>query len=208
MLFNQLVHASTTSVTPETELAYLALVPSKEELETSTVEPLVIEPVVPESDVIIIDPVTTPSNPSAQRSKSPSILGKRGSEHLDDTEVDALQVDDMVIDTQISSDAPLLSSDNNETLSISPVSPTSDERLAKRRTTPISDLVAIEAADGVTEIGAPPVGETSLPPVPSSPLQAPPPLPPRPAASKSLQEEVANHMAFGKFLDCYRQLTG
>lgn len=213
MLFNQLIHTPNTSVTPETELAYLALVPSKEEdkeaeakANTTTTElPLakanypLDEPItVDTGSDIIIDPVLLDG--SLDKPKSPSVLGKRGSGHLDTTA--ELTLDGMAIDSSDdSSNTSILPS-----LIASPSSSFTDERersVKRRGTTPLigsDDLITRESGDGTMEIGS--LMDIEMHPVVSestsnftiAPL--PPPLPPRPVQS-TLEQEVSSYMAFG-----------
>lgn len=86
-LFRDLTHSNLSAVTPETELAYLALVPGKEEdfggteltRGDSTSNPRA--PDDADDDLIIIDPL---EKESAVQTKSPSILGKRTTDEKED----------------------------------------------------------------------------------------------------------------------------
>ncbi|SCZ90100.1 BZ3500_MvSof-1268-A1-R1_Chr1-3g01776 [Microbotryum saponariae] len=105
-LFNQLIHSPSTSITPETELAYLALVPSKDEAEVLTTTS-------PADDLVILnDPARTSGSPIATTSmlpptsddsdlKSPSssILGKRRNSHLDSDIKGSLALDQVRIES-------------------------------------------------------------------------------------------------------------
>ncbi|KAK4700117.1 hypothetical protein P7C70_g6136, partial [Phenoliferia sp. Uapishka_3] len=214
-LFNQLIHSPTSAVTPETELAYLALVPSKEEAAaTATKE---IEDAAAESDSIAMDVSPSdapPASPSSEEAKSPSVLGKRTSEHLDSGESgeDDIEIDKMMIDSQLAT-SPI--PDRDLDVELRDVSPQPAPESSMPRRSPSSlgknfgtlepqsfdenlatSLSAKEAADGVVEIGAPDVEMTLL---------APPPLPPRDRKGKEkskestgFEKEVSAYMSFGK----------
>jgi hypothetical protein len=128
-LFSQLVHAETSAVTPETELAYLALVPSKHEIATvedADDEVQIISSKKNDDDLMDMSPISTtpivPVSPTAPAGseatvatitaiideiqvKSPSILGKRTSDHLES--------EPMILDVKESSRSPLRARDNN-----------------------------------------------------------------------------------------------
>ncbi|KAM0756546.1 cysteine proteinase [Meredithblackwellia eburnea MCA 4105] len=182
-LFNQLIHSATTAVTPETELAYLALVPSKEEsLLSMDAEPTLM-------DVSPAPP--SPANPLEMGSKSPTVLGKRTSEHLDDSNSGDLNLESMQIDSQLAK-SPLVDNDSNR---MEP-SPPRQTRSRAGTEAPAFDensanpLSAKEGPDGVVEIGGPDVEMTqSLPP---------PPLPPRKTEKPDLEKQVSTYMSFGK----------
>lgn len=216
-LFNQLIHAPTTAITPETELAYLALVPSKEEVDATASK-------TDADEIMTIDksPTAMDVSPSAEspastttsdEAKSPSVLGKRTSEHLDgDLAQDDIDVDKMVIDPELKS--PLGDRDMNRKDGTPPPVAASLPRRASSAhgvTTgaPLSpsiaenaspDLLVKEAADGVVEIGSPDV-EMAAP--------GPPPLPPRLPKGKGkepekmeLEKQVSSYMAFGASPPC------
>ncbi|ORY90173.1 hypothetical protein BCR35DRAFT_299734 [Leucosporidium creatinivorum] len=147
-LFNSLIHAPVAAVTPETELAYLALVPSKDEAELQQ-KPTAPAPTTTaeeeEDDLIIIDPpsnsnaissspviVPSPASPSASAEglKSPTVLGKRRNDQIDPslqqpTETD-LDLNSMVIDSQPPSTEPSPAEDIMVDDSAAPLSPVSN----------------------------------------------------------------------------------
>ncbi|SCV68286.1 BQ2448_407 [Microbotryum intermedium] len=115
-LFNQLIHSTSTSITPETELAYLALVPSKDEaqvLTAATATANQITETTTKDDLIILEdparssgsPIATtsmlpPTNEDAGvRSPSSSILGKRRNSHLDTNVEATLALDQIHIES-------------------------------------------------------------------------------------------------------------
>ncbi|KPV77985.1 uncharacterized protein RHOBADRAFT_50509 [Rhodotorula graminis WP1] len=78
-LYQQLIHSSISAVTPETELAYLALVPSREEAEAATA-PAATATLTEEPEPLVLADSDKPAEPSAStgvRSPSSSVLGKR-----------------------------------------------------------------------------------------------------------------------------------
>ncbi|GAA5867533.1 hypothetical protein JCM1840_002542 [Sporobolomyces johnsonii] len=214
-LFYKLIHAPVSAVTPETELAYLALVPSREEAEAfaaKKAEKGEKPAELPSPDLIILDGPDLPApTASPEEQKSPSILGKRKNSDAN--------IDPMLIDTPVAS-APrsaLGEKDLNRTADTdmadapSPTSPhfigSSDERSIKRGRSvehaqaQAEDLTATEAPDGVVEIA--PVASTSTLSEPAK--VEPPPLPPRrpePERAQTKDEQmelqVSNYMAFGR----------
>ncbi|GAA5954026.1 hypothetical protein JCM21900_005384 [Sporobolomyces salmonicolor] len=216
-LFYQLIHAPVSAVTPETELAYLALVPSKEEAEAfaaKKAEKGDKPGELPSPDLITLDGPELPTpTASPEEQKSPSILGKRKNSDAN--------IDPMLIDKPVAS-APrsaLGEKDLNRTADTDmadaaaaselPASPhflgSSDERSFKRGRSvehaQAEDLAATEAPDGVVEIA--PVANPSTS---SEPIKVePPPLPPRrpePERAQTKDEQmelqVSNYMAFGR----------
>ncbi|GAA5961224.1 hypothetical protein JCM3765_002875 [Sporobolomyces pararoseus] len=119
-LFSQLIHSPLSAVTPETELAYLALVPTKEEHEAEVTKEKNQEPSVQgkaakddDDDLIILEPSARESvntKDSHTGSKSPSVLGKRKTEEKDE-DVPML-IDHSSSSTTPSSTLPQLSSPN------------------------------------------------------------------------------------------------
>ncbi|KAL8284166.1 hypothetical protein RQP46_004915 [Phenoliferia psychrophenolica] len=223
-LFNQLIHAPTSAVTPETELAYLALVPSKEE--PAAAEPQVDDAIV--VDEIVVDPepaapstsamdaspapeVGSPASTTSDEAKSPSVLGKRTSEHLDGTSSDS-DVDGMVIDSQPTAPAvraPLGDRDTNR----NEITPPPSKSTEPRRSTSVhghtagapsfdenlaTSLSAKEAPDGVVEIGSPDV-EMAAPGPPPLPLRLPKGKEKGKEPEKTeLEKQVSAYMSFGK----------
>lgn len=197
-LFEQLIHAPVSAVTPETELAYLALVPSREEAEAAA-EPILAGPSSAEPDAIQTDspasaasappPVASPAE-SSEMVKSPSsVLGKRKN---DDEE-------DEVMQTELQS--PTLSR-SNQVLG---------ERDMNRPTGSVvaADDSAQTPSDGAEDDAEQPrikrgrsLENREQDPQPSQ--QAPPPLPPRPALPapdtkrQELERQVSSYMSFGR----------
>ncbi|GAA5846834.1 hypothetical protein JCM9279_004459 [Rhodotorula babjevae] len=80
-LYQQLIHAPISAVTPETELAYLALVPSREEAEASTA-PAATATLTEEPEPLVVTGSDKPVDSAASNgvrspSSSASVLGKR-----------------------------------------------------------------------------------------------------------------------------------
>ncbi|GAA5891905.1 hypothetical protein JCM8208_002930 [Rhodotorula glutinis] len=80
-LYNQLIHSSISAVTPETELAYLALVPSREEAEAATA-PAATATLTEEPEPLVVVDTDKPADSTASHgvrspSSSSSVLGKR-----------------------------------------------------------------------------------------------------------------------------------
>lgn len=203
-LYNQLIHAPTTSVTPVTELAYLALVPSKEENDLAKPPSLIVT----DDEVIIIEPSPT-------EAKSPSVLGKRRSDHLDETV--ALEGPVAKSKSQSPAAASIEPLDEDTRMQTGSPEPHEMERARQTRrragtTDSLSPLLGAssnetlpmttqETMDGVVEISAPVDVEMDV--IVSTPPSVAPPLPPRRQPSlvskvSDLGEEVANYMAFGK----------
>ncbi|GAA5923833.1 ubiquitin-specific protease UBP2 [Sporobolomyces koalae] len=86
-LFEQLSQSQEKAVTPETELAYLALVPGKEEFEAERDRKAkeAARTNREDDDIIIVDP-SEPDSQTLARSKSPSVLGKRRTEDKEEEE--------------------------------------------------------------------------------------------------------------------------
>lgn len=208
-LFNQLIHSPVASVTPETELAYLALVPSKDEAVIKK-QNLSHNADDADSDIIIIDPpVPAAAAATAEGSKSPSVLGKRSNNHLDTvTSPTDLDVDRMAIDSQAGEPAPSDDLSSNAVDSTAPMSASSEDRTVKRGRSvdeaSRDELVPVEAPDGVVSI----LPSSEVQTTPSAP-SAPPALPPRPnkpidivdltSNESDLEKQVSNYMAFGEF---------
>ncbi|GAA5861374.1 hypothetical protein JCM3774_000228 [Rhodotorula dairenensis] len=200
-LFEQLIHAPVSAVTPETELAYLALVPSREEVEAAAAAATSAPPLTGEPETIKPDSSSTSgASPAASSDtvKSPSsVLGKRKN---GDDEEEFMQVD-------------LLSSTPNKSERLL------GERDLNRVTDPPSTVVPTTGA----ESGELAVEESDYPRIKrgrstdgdkaeassmkldqvASPAP-PPPLPPRPTTTaapdkeKELERQVSTYMAFGR----------
>lgn len=197
-LFSQLIHSHTSAVTPETELAYLALVPSKEEPAPKVESAAIIVDAHPPA--MDVSSAESPALSSSERDKSPaSVLGKRTSEHLDgDSTLAEIDLDPMVIDSQQSTRSPLGERDPNKADVTSPSvnKPSIGRPRAGTGTLPFdadlaTSLSTKEAPDGVMEIGLPDVEMTAAPP-----------LPPRVPKGKEkdtseLEKEVSTYMSFG-----------
>lgn len=206
-LFNQLITAPVAAVTPATELAYLALVPSKEESaakDTATLTEIKQPPPPP-----VGSPVDT--SPSANDgAKSPSVLGKRRQDQLD-KEADLLDLNPMDIDSQ----SPSRTGEPESPASPNPMQ--ADEDRSSKRGRSVDDGTSGGAKDLVAMADAPhrsaPSPEQFLlgglaaaedastkesAAVPAR-VQAPP-LPPRPVPNKAddLEKQVSNYMAFGE----------
>lgn len=218
-LFFQLVHIPESSVRPELDLAYLALVSNKDEDEatspkevsgasmpTGTEGPQVGAAAM--VDTTMADPLKNDAGPAAidvagegliaaqvetipeveaspVSADSPSVLGKRGSEHLDDAEMD--------VDRQsrgrseASPEKPKVDEDTNMAVDGQAAQPPLTEE-------PAAFVIAIpevvEAAQPLSTQGEK---------IPDSETPAPPPLPPRPPAQARKATAVANStMMFGK----------
>ena len=211
-LYNQLIYSPTTSVTPITELAYLALVPSKEETD-----------LIAKSQANGDASTSKTSAPSPdETSKSPTVLGKRTIEHLD--EGLGLTLEPMMLDSSgksplgnrdvniIDEDVTMSATDVSTSPSASATSPREGEngRQTRRKATPSESLLSPvdsrtmtmevkEGMDGVVEIGNPSDIEMSLNiEIPKD--SAPPPLPPRngKGTESNLELEVSTYMAFGQ----------
>lgn len=201
-LYNSLIHSSDVAVTPETELAYLALVPSKEEEAKAPIETIVIDDDEDEDQALTLTKLSGPV--------SPSVLGKRGSDHLD---TDGMDIEAMAIDSD-SSKSPAGDVDSMAVearrRSPSALLPGDDRPLIKQRTSEsvisssLDDLPPLIDADlptrdgegGVVEIGVPSDIEMA-----TMITTGPPPLPPRkPMKSRvsDLGTEVSNYMTFGR----------
>ncbi|GAA6009632.1 ubiquitin-specific protease UBP2 [Rhodotorula paludigena] len=118
-LYEQLIHSPISAVTPETELAYLALVPSKEEADAaanaSASSPVVEKdkPLSDEPDAIVVEPGKTDAMSAAAASgaRSPSyILGKRKNGETDAVSPAASSNTEMQLDSQSATGAAPLSS--------------------------------------------------------------------------------------------------
>ena len=212
-LYNQLIYSPTTSVTPITELAYLALVPSKEETD-------LIAKSQSQSQANGEASTSKTSAPSSEETKSPTVLGKRTIEHLD--EGLGLTLEPMMLDSSgksplgnrdvntIDEDVTMISTDVSTSPSATSPREGENGRQTRRKATPSGSLLspvdlrsatmeAKEGMDGVVEIGHPSDVEMSLRvDVSSNPV--PPPLPPRNGKGKesNLELEVSNYMAFGE----------
>ncbi|GAA5975081.1 hypothetical protein JCM11641_000024 [Rhodosporidiobolus odoratus] len=200
-LYTQLLH-SPVSVTPETELAYLALVPSKEE--ESFAQPSAASTTASTSKKVTeLDLVNSTGDAAREEVKSlggTTVLGKRknGAEEAGVEE----KLDEMAIDSQPSTSAsqlptPLLpppaaaSGDvAMEDMSVGEEGGAEEGERAKKRGRSLSQPLSAE-------------GEKA-----SGSGAVPPPLPPRPAVENStkgegkekdeMQGKVENYMAFGR----------
>lgn len=197
-LFEQLIHAPVSAVTPETELAYLALVPSREEVEAAAASPdaslLTNEPGAINSD----SQTASRASPAASSDtvKSPSsVLGKRKNGEPDDQ---AMQLD-LLSPVASKADRPLGERDLNRSL---------DAPSASKTFNGTSEEPDPEDADNYPRIkrGRSTDGdkaEVSLMQLDKAASPAPPPLPPRPTAppqdkEKELERQVSTYMAFGR----------
>lgn len=198
-LFEQLIHAPISAVTPETELAYLALVPSREEVEAAaaatSAPPPTCEPVTmkPESSS------TSSASPAASSDevKSPSsVLGKR---KVGDNEDESMQVD-LLSPTANKSDRPLGDRDLNRLADAPSAAVSAFRAESGERTGEESDYPRIKrgrSTDG-DKTEAPDMQLDKV----ASPA-SPPPLPPRPTPAvpdeeKELERQVSTYMAFGR----------
>ncbi|BGP12273.1 hypothetical protein JCM10213_000032 [Rhodosporidiobolus nylandii] len=202
-LYTQLIHSS-TSVTPETELAYLALVPSKEEEAFNAPDPAAPLPPPPASTTAEtsrkVDEMTLSSPGSGaavmgEEVKSPggtSVLGKRknGAQQVQEG------VDDMVIDSQPSA-SPLPSpapAGDAEMADASADSAAEEGRIAKRGRS--LDPAAASEASSVTLAAGEGEGKDEE--------MQPPALPPRPREEEKkedkvdMETQVSSYMAFGR----------
>ncbi|KAM0793608.1 hypothetical protein ACM66B_001041 [Microbotryomycetes sp. NB124-2] len=208
-LFQQLIHSPVNAVTPETELAYLALVPSKEEVAKQVEHEKADDASGTGDKVPAQDHAPTETFKPSEDAVSPSILGKRRVNPFDEAETQAQDV--MIVDEQspqqeqaTSEDAAEGVADEQAKTPPSNQAQDEDERSNKRgrsidnETSLETEMLATEGADGVTEIRAP--DEMVV----DATTTAPPSLPPRPttadAATKErdLSNQVSNYMAFGR----------
>ena len=216
-LFSQLIYMAEPAVRPELDLAYLALVSSKDEDEATSPKeaPIAVMPVG--TDVRGAIPTTAsppalavkdqaipvdaagegliaaqahampPSDPSPPSAGSPSVLGKRNSEHLDDEEMD--------IDRQ------------SRSRSAGSPEKTSEETLSKVQQTDATVMDVDPSPSGSSErpestvelqqdeIAAKPGGSEAAEMAVSS---QPPPLPPRPEQTRKATTVTNSTMMFGK----------
>ncbi|KAK4052873.1 ubiquitin-specific protease ubp2 [Microbotryomycetes sp. JL221] len=121
-LFKQLIHSPVTAVTPETELAYLALVPSKEEEQFkqtkeeptgATSEPPTagkgMQSTIKDSPKLSTSTAALASPPLPDGSRSPSILGKRRNDEVHQIELESgadAEVQPMKVDHQSGINSP------------------------------------------------------------------------------------------------------
>lgn len=159
----------------------MALVPSKEETDAK-ISSGVSDFINPTTD----DPVTSPL------ARSPTVLGKRAIDALDDVGTSQSEAGQPVesIDDAMAVDLQPDRNRRSPTLveGVSPKMPRGDDLSAAGA----EEFSATEGADGVIEIGLSPVDIEMTPP-------PPPPLPARPTAKKpDLEKEVSSYMAFGK----------
>ncbi|KAK4055088.1 ubiquitin-specific protease ubp2 [Microbotryomycetes sp. JL201] len=204
-LFRQLIHSPVNAVTPETELAYLALVPSKEENTGVTKQSNTTEkPADASKEPAAYDFAPQATSGATKEPISPSILGKRRANPFDEAheEQDAIAVDEQIAPSEPALDHDILA-DVTDSETTSTTEQNADGRSIKRGrsidsvATKQTEIVTNEAADGVREIRA--LEDMAVDVAP-----APPPLPPRPttadAASKErdLSAQVSNYMAFGR----------
>lgn len=220
-LFSQLIHADTPAVTPETELAYLALVPSKEEEEVKKKKQKEEED--DDDEVVIISssvrpaprssPPPPPPSTTPEGMSSSTVLGKRTSDQLE-TEIDPT-LPEMNLPNQIAR-APGRGRDGERSESEdwmmvtpshatpTPIAPSAEEDFIEfADSTQTEALITKETLDGTVEIGISSDIEMS---------NAPPALPARPNGKgkekelrfvmngpvNDLETQVSSYMAFGK----------
>ncbi|GAA5981496.1 hypothetical protein JCM10908_004128 [Rhodotorula pacifica] len=196
-LFEQLIHAPVSAVTPETELAYLALVPSREEVEAAAA-PASAPSLTAEPDTIKSDsPTASRSSPAASSDtvKSPSsVLGKR--KNGDEGDDDAMQVD-LLSPMAAKPTRPLGERDLNRSLDASAES-------ASELPNAVSEEAPADGSDYPRiKRGRSTEGDQTNMQVDEAASPAPPPLPPRPTAAppdkeKELERQVSSYMAFGR----------
>ena len=220
-LFRQLIVSKDRAVTPETELAYLALVPSKEDLAAESTED---ERSPAQRDSMVVDE-PTPVDASATTDvnmhegdspKSPTVLGKRSVDHLETENVDvemrtSPRPEQQQQQQQQQSAEPTSTSSPKRTQTEESESTTTTTTKAPSRRAPQAhtEMRVEEASDGVTEIrpatdndnaAAPPAPATA-PPGDLPRPDGPPPLPPRPAGRtrrQTLEHQVESYMSFGR----------
>lgn len=197
-LFEQLIHAPVSAVTPETELAYLALVPSREEVEAAAASPdaslLTNEPGAINSD----SQTASRASPAASSDtvKSPSsVLGKRKNGDPDDQ---AMQLD-LLSPVASKADRPLGERDLNRSLDAPSASKTFNGTSEEPDPEDADDYPRIKRGRSTDGDKA----EVSLMQLDKAASAAPPPLPPRPTAppqdkEKELERQVSTYMAFGR----------
>jgi hypothetical protein len=206
-LFKQLTDSRMPAVTPETELAYLALVPSKEEHEAQAAteensHQQAQTGAADEDDLIIFEPNEGTRESTREHldgSKSPSVLGKRRTDEKDDevamstsaapASLPAIPRNSSPPDTDDSSlsfdyDAEMTEVSPPPTLSRTSSTTVADpdERNAKRgrsvdHNTP-SSLPPVKSLDSAVDVRLPSPRSQTLPAVTTPPPA--PPLPPRP----------------------------
>ncbi|GAA6018600.1 hypothetical protein JCM11491_006159 [Sporobolomyces phaffii] len=206
-LFQQLTYSTSAAITPETELAYLALVPGKDEAGIQDAseknDDRSTGRVVDDEDLIILDPpenVSSPDKDPLAGSKSPSVLGKRTTDEKEEdvpmSSEDPVPASSSIV-PPIGSNSQLLDTDNPvasdsemaEAFPLPPLSRSSsctaaslDERHPKRGRSvdqsPSGTLPAVETSDRGTDPVRAVIQPSIATTLSSSP--APPPLPPRP----------------------------
>lgn len=222
-MFYQLIHSTSTAVTPETELAYLALVPSKEESEATAAKGS--KDKVRESkggggidddddDIIIIEPSEQFKNESHEQQRrvskkaSPTVLGKRRMEEKDEEMPLSVEPVSTADQSTTMDDAEMAEASSAPRLSRTTSSSNTDpsERFAKRGRSVDEPLTT----ESTSQSAASPVPVATLDVDKSSSTSGtistpPPPLPPRPTLPQrkqtkreELEAEVSNYMAFGR----------
>ncbi|GAA5916599.1 ubiquitin-specific protease UBP2, partial [Sporobolomyces salmoneus] len=221
-LFQNLIHSNVPAVSPETELAYLALVPSKEEengiatekKNTSTED---------DDDLIILEPA---ENEKAQEpvkvdNKSTTVLGKRRTEEKEEGESTSIEQstpsdaasstlqssDSMVDRAPVATDAEMTVASPRPSLARASSSTLADndERIAKRGRS-VDQLVSEDAT--LVDVSETSTEPSHTSPRPESEVVAPPvapALPPRPAPparqqtkDEKLEAQVSSYMAYGR----------
>ncbi|BGO98984.1 Ubiquitin carboxyl-terminal hydrolase 2 [Rhodotorula toruloides] len=202
-LYQQLIHAPVSAVTPETELAYLALVPSKEEADATTAT--TDAPIADKAD-LTDEPVAMATEDEAKiatdenSGRSPSsVLGKR--KNGDDL---------MAEDTQMHPLSPTLATTSRRTSILTISDEAGDAQMAE------SSQQQTPTPTGGDEDGhrikrGKSVDRTVASDVEPMKVDAPPPLPPRPALpappteaktgkekEKELERQFSTYMAFGR----------
>lgn len=197
-MYQQLIYAPVSAVTPETELAYLALVPSKEEADaaTATNDAAVADKpeLTEEPAAMATEDETKPATDDDSRGSPSSVLGKRKNGG-----------DSMTDDTQMHPLSPTLAATSRRTSILTINDDAGDAQMAESQTAPTG-----EDGDGPRIKRGKSVDRTSAGEDEPMKVDAPPPLPPRPALpapavddrtgkekEKELERQFSTYMAFG-----------
>lgn len=226
-LFSNLISAPVTAVTPETELAYLALVPPKDEdtfqqrtAASATADAnnkeLPLEPAIESTSAastVAIDSAYAVDD----EMKSPSVLGKRRNDQLED-ETDLISLDPMVIESASPMSVPGPDSyvGANKASIDTPSSPSATRQndrstkrgrsvddTAKDTSEELIDVDGIDVAQTTEKTSAAVTSALATQEDEPMPLSEAPPLPPRPSVDNKgdLEKQVSSYMSFGTCTD-------
>ncbi|BGP36249.1 ubiquitin-specific protease ubp2 [Rhodotorula kratochvilovae] len=208
-LYQQLIHAPVSAVTPETELAYLALVPSKEEADAAAAAPAAAAQLTEEPEPLESAAPATAKPDIARSPTSSSVLGKRKNGSDGATTVEAPTSPAAASQMQLDSQAAPLSSPSLAAggarlagLSLSPSADvgedaemadgdaegdarrvkrgkSEEERSGASSATEVQRSPASDAEEGVAAAEEEEAMSLDVPPEEDEGADAPPPLPPR-----------------------------